>query len=441
MPKLLKHFFVFQCFIVLSTIVFTILNKDEVIVDVELDSSIDSSIHFFWDSGSGFNVVQSTSDHIFEGANHIRIKIYDDIKGIHGLRLDPISHYGHFSIDVIQLENAACLFFIEQYCSKKLSIDKAMQTEGLEKIENQQHQYMATTQDPMIVWGLISDSGNHKIKILVVNLLLVMGGASLLWGALAFLERGSGFRKQYLHYRFLFSSGLLLLIYPVVYIAFWFAHQYINLTSFNSAFFIVSLLLFVAYFLFPRHFIKKRVSSSYIFVASIIIILISPDFLYHLGVANKVTDKVVEPWEYHWRLGRSFDDNYEHSSLKYIEDIENISKQLPPKSVVLSDTATSYYLTAMLDVFVRNPLFHHKVSGSIKDDDLVVFCNSNTQEDAVDVLTKYDIEFMVINYDENNPNVDSLCSGQKEKVLANRLETEFDLLYQGQYMSLYRLVY
>jgi hypothetical protein len=146
---------------------------------------------------------------------------------------------------------------------------------------------------------------------------------------------------------------------------------------------------------------------------------------------------------------------YYDSSFRYQADMDQIIELIRPGRVLLSDLATSYYAAASLPVYVKNVQRHHGRWQSLQwrnlfEDELA--CNLHDEEISLAFkefvyadrsfsetkgLPKF--EYLLLNKDQHNKNVRLDCIWNSRAAFAASLEKFSTLIYEGEYLSLYKV--
>jgi len=169
--------------------------------------------------------------------------------------------------------------------------------------------------------------------------------------------------------------------------------------------------------------------------------VLSIDFAYRFGWISSWRFG-SEPNEYHWQLGRSFNQNYLNSSLKYRRDLAILNHDSRLSGRALSDVATSVYLAATTRLFVVNPLPHHRIARrSVTDSDIEALCDKDSNWETIrEILARLEVDYVVINRDRENPNVARSCLGLRTDQLMRRFQGGFRQVYDGEFLSAYQVL-
>ncbi len=206
--------------------------------------------------------------------------------------------------------------------------------------------------------------------------------------------------------------------------------------------------------------IRPKLSIE-LFLAMVLFIPVSAsllfDSLYHFGYYKKPVSSKNKIPPYHWRINYPFESNYLKSSLPYLNDIQEIKKITEPGSVFYSDVATSYYLAVSSSLYAANPKDNHRMSlkrahATAPQSLLYNLCHGGKYDGKYDSLKNYfkeknlenkkngfsQIKYLVYNKDETNRNLMN-CSIEQYTDLSTKLLGEFEILFKGEYLDLYKI--
>ena len=145
---------------------------------------------------------------------------------------------------------------------------------------------------------------------------------------------------------------------------------------------------------------------------------------------------------------------YYDSAVRYTEDLSEIEKIIQPNSLVLSDYATSYYISSRLPLYVRNIHRHHGRSKSktwdkMLDSRSLCYLNDEKQfgrfddfliaERASNKESEPIFRYVILNNDELNRNLRYDCLWNNRAVFSENIERLTVIKYQGEFISLYEL--
>ena len=207
--------------------------------------------------------------------------------------------------------------------------------------------------------------------------------------------------------------------------------------------------------------IKPKVSIE-LFLALVLLVPVSlsliSDSLYHFGYYKKPVFSKNNIPPYHWRINYPPQLNYIKSSLPYLNDIKEIDNITEPGSVFYSDVATSYYVAVSSRLYAANPKLNHRTpinraSATAHPSLLYNLCHGGKYAEQYDSLKNYfkeknsenikngfsQIKYLIYNKDETNKNLMN-CSKEQYTDLSTKLEAEFDILFNGEYLDLYQIV-
>jgi hypothetical protein len=206
--------------------------------------------------------------------------------------------------------------------------------------------------------------------------------------------------------------------------------------------------------------IKRKLSIELIillvlFAAVTVNVII--DSLYHFGYFHKPVFLEHNIPPYHWRINYPSILNYEKSSIRYLNDIQEIDRLTVPGSVFYSDVATSYYVAVSSALYAANPKSNHRTAFNRKHATapgslLHNLCNGGKYAGKYDTLTDYfnakntlnvingfsPIDYFIYNKDQVNSNVIN-CRKDQYAALSSTLEEKFKILFNGDYLDLYQI--
>jgi hypothetical protein len=237
------------------------------------------------------------------------------------------------------------------------------------------------------------------------------------------------------------NASWAFLIYPLYWVCAEVSAQYFVRISIDRLIFFFSIFIFFSGFLLE--YINRQGRQHYalrLTLAVLLVGLISPEVLFHLGVINQWRFG-SEPNAYYWQINRSFSDNFNHSSLRYQKEITQIGELTGKGSRFLSDRATSLYITASENIYLVNSMSHHRTDGSLSEEEMEELCNTEISEAEFSSLMRLrQVSLLVINHDEQNPHVAQSCLTPVLVQLVGKYPDRFNHLFSGPYLSLYQLV-
>lgn len=140
---------------------------------------------------------------------------------------------------------------------------------------------------------------------------------------------------------------------------------------------------------------------------------------------------------------------FNHSSIKYEQDVLALKKIVEPKRVVLSDISTSYYLAAELPVYVKNIQRHQGARANLEwGKVLKSLCYLDQENHAqlfADFVRDYrqslDSEpfYLVVNKDQVNSNMRNDCLSQRRTAFIQNIDKYASQVFDGQYLRLYMI--
>ena len=193
-----------------------------------------------------------------------------------------------------------------------------------------------------------------------------------------------------------------------------------------------------------------RLITFFLLVTLIVLIFIDASF--HFDQERIQVKRQHQSAQRHWNLFYKQNYTYIDSSFKYDQDIQKIRTIIEPNKLLLSDKATSYYLAAELPVYVTNVQPHHNNSWSwtrflnkryacyLENDDSLEMVQSFIQDKSrSDEGSKQYFKYWVVNKDKSNLNLRFDCLSARSSSIAEGVIKVSELIYEGEYLSLYQL--
>jgi len=414
--------------------VFSALNPHSTLV-IESNFSRSTSAQVFWNSGSGFTEDQSASVRIMPGEESTRVRIKENAL-IKQLRFDPGNQPGGYFFSKITLSRDACLLSVLSFCSIELTQIVPVRTNQVNVGRGDLFKIDASGIDPSVVWSTRGFS--HRTWIIALLNITFLGILFSFIGLV--INRCFSFNGIGCH-RSIVNASWAFLIYPIYWVCAEVSAQYFDRISIDRLIFFFSVFIFFSGFLLEyinrqgRHHYAVRLTLAVLLVG-----LISPEVLFHLGVINQWRFG-SEPNAYHWQINRSFSDNFNHSSLRYQKEITQIGELTGKGSRFLSDRATSLYITASENIYLVNSMSHHRTDGSLSEEEMEELCNTEISEAEFSSLMRLrQVSLLVINHDEQNPHVAQSCLTPVLAQLVGKYPDRFNHLFSGPNLSLYQLV-
>jgi hypothetical protein len=192
----------------------------------------------------------------------------------------------------------------------------------------------------------------------------------------------------------------------------------------------------------------------FITMASLLVLIVF-DSIVHFDSERVQRKKHSKSDQRHWSLFYSQRNVYLNSSLRYSQELIEISKLLEAKTVVLTDFASGYYIAAESAAFVKGIHAHHGGSRQPewhrflrrqdacfpdkpdrKDRFITFVRNQNT-------LAKQSghppLKYIMVNSDKRNRNLRRDCLAARSGTLNKEYSMFLELLYRGDHLSLYSL--
>ena len=198
-------------------------------------------------------------------------------------------------------------------------------------------------------------------------------------------------------------------------------------------------------------FIRSKISLAMLLV--LILATVVYDSRYHFDSALVEAKKKHQSAQRNWSVFYSQREVYEHSPLRYVEDIHAISELIDPQTTVLSDLATSYYLAATLPVYVPNI---HRHQGRYQRPIWAKFidkryaCYTEIEENSKNYVSFISnqkrkknqadhlmVRYFIVNSDKINHNLRRDCLAFRARYIEEQLMLYGQKLYQGEYLTLF----
>lgn len=402
---------------------------------------VDRGIPFqlYWRKrGAQFSEQNSVATAVGAGESELSVR-FTKPKDMAQLRLDfSLGYQEVLGFRNIRIERRDCLLPLGRWCSAELNARDAVALNQVDPNQFSANRIKSTGVDPYVVWKF-PQILNATYPVLVMNV-GVMGLAFLILGVLTGTQRkaysmegGKGVWK----------SAAVFFVYPVLLVVLEISESYFGAITIGRELFLLISAVFGI--LVVRNALSRESSVvGPIKIAALIIIgaSLSADVLFRLGWIQSWRFG-AEPAQYHWQLGRKFITNFEHSSLKYRDDLRDISDHIDPGALVLSDVATSVYLAASTNYYVVNPLPHHRVPDStLSSTELEILCDETATWEALrEILMRLKVQYLIVNNDTQNPNLGLSCPALRSAIIATRFPSNFKTIFEGKWLSAYQLSY
>ena len=156
-----------------------------------------------------------------------------------------------------------------------------------------------------------------------------------------------------------------------------------------------------------------------------------------------------------WSLFYPQNNVYQNSSIRYVDDLAAIAKLIESDSIVLSDPASSYYLAAETQTFVKNINDHHGGNRQAKWNSLIrkqyaCFPDRPEQlEQFIAFVKKQNnyakrlnlpiFNYILVNKDKQNQNLSKYCLAARHGTLNKEYSRILPTVFSGEYLTLYSL--
>ena len=412
---------------------------DSVSVQLQIEQRKSTTpLKIYWrQANEGFTESQSTAANILPGEQTISLRFRAGPE-LSQIRLDVDAHpEATISVSRLRVVRDVCLLPVSKWCVADWTGVDPISVHDAEVVKN--HTLVITTlgQDPYLIWDFPTDLKSRK-KPLLNNILVVTG----LFSAYG-LFIGLWFSREIAKLAPAILRSLpVLLVYPIMIGLQYLSEPFFKEMFLERAVFLFSAILFLVLILgqvMRGQSLLGRSLRITIFVVFGSIVAI--DISFHLGFIGSWRYG-SETAAYHWKLGRSFDSNYQHSSLKYERDLVTLDHDIQLSGRALSDVATSVYLASTTKLSVVNPLPHHRIARrSLTNSDIEVLCDKDSSWEILrEILARLEVDYVVINHDRENPNVVRSCSSLRTDQLMQRFQGSFRLVYDGEFLSAYQVL-
>ena len=430
---------IFLPLFVLASILVTLFYfaNDETRIHIFVEPlSQDAEFKIYWRGKTQpFHEDRSTYEYLSAGKTALVLG-FRPADGPAQIRLDLSSSLHKVSLLTAVYYNGECIWPFPAWCGLDLVETRPTLFNDVEISQVGQLRLRSLGVDPYVVWSVPKDP-RGKVLRLALNLILV----SFCFIVMGFVLLKLMGTTKMTATAWLINSAPALLCYPIYLFIDDITSRFYGSALFGRESFYFGLLLFFLMIL-SQKILRLRVICSPIRSAALLILVssVALDVMFHLAV---IEDWRLgsEPKEYHWRLDRSFKDNYNKSSLKYHADLSRLKKEIPQGSRILSDTATSLYIAATTDVFIVNPLAHHRVEGgSLNGQDLQNLCERNPMWDPIaKILDRTNIDYLVVNEDKENHNIRRSCRNLRSKRLPSKFPSHFLQVFVGDNITVYKI--
>jgi len=394
----------------------------------------------YWSNGFGFSEKKKK---VFKVSNQHRYVRFVLPSGIEKVRIDPIITEGYFYLREMKIGSRDCVFLPKRLCFQELPIENASFIDQID-IENRTsgNYFLSKGTDPKIQWQIgkqFDQSGIARyLTILIVQSILL---AVALYAARRLLTQrsrlpGRDLASDLKHTPILCAPFLIAYVFSSVSVG------AISQPAIDFLF-LMSLFVFAASILgvlqrWSNHLTPQRVLGIFLVVG-----FLMPDFFFHLGLASRPFAG-KELTEYHWRATRTYEDNFQHSPLKYIEDLNQISQIMSSDAIILSDIATSYYLASTTSAQGRFFYSHHRVPDfSIDNSQRADICRKILKRPTLNDSSwnfPQGIDYILLNLDRKNKNVAPLCEGDTaQQLISEILKDHSRLILRSDFFELYKL--
>ena len=193
--------------------------------------------------------------------------------------------------------------------------------------------------------------------------------------------------------------------------------------------------------------VKSRPQKILIGIVLIgLIALVLRDSLFHFDADYVKVKQKHYSAQRNWSIYYGQDYVYKDSPIRYQTDFAAMYPLIQPKSVLVSDLATSYYAAAQLPVYVVNLHRHqgknvpHAWRSFLKGRTLCYMeFEENRQKVTAFFKTKHKPDYVLVNKDGVNKHRQRDCLAFRSHTLIKELPRYAKLLWEGEFLNLYAL--
>jgi hypothetical protein len=420
---------------IFCALAFTKLNEEKLVLELSISSENDSHLKVYWNKGDGFSERLSIRVPISAGITQ-KVRLSNPLlEDIQILRIDPISAEGNFSLSKVKVEWAACIIPVKLICDYPLILDNIILSNNVSYLGVSEGILYAESNDPQLVWHLPSVSDRqtniYALNIGILSIVLCLGFVVLGWRKIEELGVAVSRKK---------SIFVILLFYPLLRCAHFLSSEFIFYPELNRAALVVT--IGVTSFVLWLNQSNKilRIRPTNILLLLVMISALAPDISFHLGIGQRWVYG-TEPAEYHWRIGRTFKENYRNSSLGSLKDMREVKKFIRKGEKVLADVATSHYLAASTMGVSVNPLGHHRVGEPwISDQEKQLLCSGTASPIAFkEIIHRLNVRYVLVNHSNTDKNVVNNCLADALKTMVGENSSYLSEVFAGGGLSLFKV--
>ena len=187
-----------------------------------------------------------------------------------------------------------------------------------------------------------------------------------------------------------------------------------------------------------------RGASGLLVVAILVVIVKDSQFRFDADLVKLKHQNYSAQRHWSWRLGQL--PVYRDSSLKYEGDFRQLRSLVGRDSFLLSDIATSYFVSSYLPVFVPNVhrhqgrWMHHEIINFLEKRTICYMEFAENKSKVADFFAKNKtLDYILINKDRTNTNRKRDCLAFRSHTLIEHLPSFASLVFEGEYLNLYEL--
>lgn len=174
---------------------------------------------------------------------------------------------------------------------------------------------------------------------------------------------------------------------------------------------------------------------------------------YHFDRSLVDAKKQVHSAQRNWSAFYGQSNVYLSGGLRHNEDFSKLSIMLEPDSAVITDLATSYYMAAMLPIYVKHVHPHHGLYrlskwGQVISSQLTCYIEVPENLDKFKAVFKASqqtkagitpVRYIAVNKTQNNANFKRGCMSQRRSALMSVINQLGVPFYEGESIVVYRL--
>jgi len=405
----------------------------------------------YWNTGFGFNEVQSRVVHSRNYFDREGCIILEESNGLVAIRSDPLRREGAFQFTALTLRWPGSILFQvgrlygENRHVLKLSPGQAIQTN---QIVVGRDSYRSTGIDPHFVWQV---NRQVRTKRWIVHGLTDFSVYLVILGALILVRRDRS--EPIARTNSELRKSALWAVYPLF--LGWSA--LVGDSAVELGQWLIPVILIFHIMWDSKYFesLSARVCPHEFIMLLVVSVAVTFDLWGHIAWSGQPLMSSKAGIQYNWSLDRTMSENLRNATVAYRDDIAKMRGSLDPGAMFLSDRATNYYLGAYLPIYGVNPNPHHQLyynegySPFIDSGFVWSLCDSDNVSRLGDLITKKNetlkrfqwrpLKYIIFNTDDINRNVRGNCLTRNMKAIVAAIGDKMNLIYKGKYLIVYEL--